>query len=234
MVVNVLIVPNENAILVDTEFGEYYCINGNFYPRVTSIFKGFSPIRKSKWTPDAATLGTMLHYLILSKYKAHKLPVTQIWKLPQDEVYAIRKSGLCMWHQIKDKINVMDVEIPVYHCLPNYAGRADMICEIGGKYYPGDIKTGAWYDYYPMQGAAYYQALKAYAKKTYGIEFDGLAFFRLDINLDRNPERNPEIVIIENNEVMEHLCKFNELAIEFNDKLDHYIKAYSIEISKLL
>ena len=223
-----MIVPNENAILVDTEFGEYYCINGNFYPRVTSIFKGFTPIRKSKWAPDAATLGTMLHYLILSKYKAHKLPVTQIWKLPQDEVYAIRKSGLCMWHQIKDKIKVMDVEIPVYHCLPNYAGRIDMVCEIEGKRYVGDIKTGNFYPYYPMQLAAYFQTIKT------KYDLDGAVIFHIDINQDRNPDKKPNIILYSKEELRKPLLEFNKLAIEFNDKLDHYIKTYNIQVPNLV
>jgi hypothetical protein len=222
----------KDPILLNTEFGEYYYANGNIFPRVTSVFHGFQPCRKSNWTPDAATLGTMLHYLILSQYKDQYRPETHIWKVEQDDVYEIRRSALCMWRKIRDGIKVLEVELPVCHYYPNYAGRLDMICEMDEELYVGDIKTGNWYDYYDMQLSAYYQAAKR-ASVLQGRKIKGVAFFRLDINLERNPEQVPAIVVRTLDELIEPLKGFNLQALEFNEHLNRYIAAHNIDIAKL-
>jgi hypothetical protein len=126
-----------------------------------------------------------------------------------------------MWSKLE--IKPIDVEIPIiYKDKSNkyirYSSRVDLVYEQDGYYVLSDIKTGNWYDHYPMQLAAAYQAIK----DDYDIQ--RCSILRCDISLDRNPDAIPEIALFDIPAIEELIPEFNKMCIDYNKKLEQWIK----------
>ena len=119
-----------------------------------------------------------------------------------------------MWAEV-DVGNVIDVEMAVRDDVYEYAGRLDMITEIDDKLTMVDLKTGNFYSKYPMQIAAYCRAYEGDVEQALVV--------RLDLNLDRNPEKLADLIWYDREELDEHEAKFIEKAVQFHKDQNNYI-----------
>ena len=201
----------ENSEYIYLPCGRFYKSGKKTYGSVTSIISGFTP-KKSTWVHDLAKVGTICHGQAAKEHIKVDIEEIMIWTIPQKEVYSAMRRFRCMWKKINRIINIKHVEIPVYYenGAIKYGGRVDVIFEKDGLIYLGDIKTGNWYDHYPMQLAAYYQA----AKDIYNI--DKAAILHCDISLDRNPNSIPAFIDFSKRDMENLLPEFNDRCIKYN------------------
>jgi len=206
--------------------GRVYKYRGEYYPGITSVLNGFK-IKKSDWVHDAAKIGTICHNDISKRRDGKAIDKEiMIWTVPQKEVYAAIRRFRQMWARIN--VTPIDVEIPIIYADPDnkyirYSSRIDLIYKQDGYGVLSDIKTGNWYDHYPMQLAAAYQAVK----DEYDIQ--RCSILRCDINLDRNPDAIPEVILFDIPAIEELIPEFNKMCIEYNKLLEKWIANFKEE-----
>jgi len=174
------------------------------YPSVTTITSLRNPFKGKPG--NSAKIGTLIHHHILSQYASGILPApnVRVWGLPQTEVEDRIQRALTMWRGLKfdEMFKFTDVETLVIDDVHRYAGRADGIgLDSDGNISVMDIKTGDFYDSYPMQGAAYAKAVGA----------SSVYFVRLDVNVDRNPDQTGVVHHMDNQAIEESFIEFKRL-----------------------
>lgn len=88
-------------------------------------------------------------------------------EIPTDEKLIQQIQNFVDW-AMKSKVKFCESEKKIYSKEWFVAGTADFVCEIDGKKYIGDIKTGGVYDRIPMaQTAAYRFMLEEMGEKDY-------------------------------------------------------------------
>ena len=198
-----------------TPFGRVYKFGDRTYPSVSTILGGFKP-NQQEWTNDYATLGTRAHYEILGLYKDQEEPDSYYVKFSKQEVNEKLDMAYEMWAEV-DVGDVIDVELAVCDHEYEYGGRLDMITEIDGKLTVVDLKTGQYYNKYPLQIAAYCRA--------YGGDVEQALVVRLDLNLDRNPDRLADLIWYDREELDEHEAKFCEKAVQYHKDQRAYVES---------
>ena len=205
----------------ETPLGRLYKVDGDFFPSVTSVLKGFKPPGGQPFTTDYMSVGTLGHYECLIKHKPDMEYPDVVFSFMSDEEINRRLDDITlMWNTIK-KGKVLDVEFVVYDPINRYAGRGDIIQKKNKRISIGDIKTGQFYKYYEIQLGGYYNA----AKDTYKIEEGEL--YILDSNQDRNPEKKPDVITYFKSELEEFAGKFLEKAAKYNKAFDEYIESWN-------
>ncbi len=170
---------------------EYY--NGNRYYRDTITGRKVPAVNTVihqnstfKGRPgNAAKLGSILHYHVLSRYSKEPLeiPSEMLWNVNSEEIYRKIDSGLKMWRDLKfyETHKILDIEKYIFNDDFGYAGTIDGDCVRNDEQYGiFDLKTGNDYPQdYDLQMSAYAKAL--------GASFATLIF--TDLNIDRNPKQ---------------------------------------------
>jgi hypothetical protein len=201
----------------DSPFGRVYGFGDIYYSSVTTILNGFNP-KSQSFTNDYAQLGTRAHYEILGLYKEMEEPDVTYTRFTEKEVNQKLDLAYEMWSTV-DVGDVIDVEMAVRDDIYCYAGRLDMITEIDGKVTMVDLKTGNYYAKYPLQIAAYCRA--------YEGDVDQALIVRLDLNLDRNPDSDVDLIWYNRKELDKHEKKFCEKAEKYNLDQQAYIDSMS-------
>jgi hypothetical protein len=199
----------------DSPFGRVYGFGDKYYSSVTTILSGFNP-NSQNFTNDYAQLGTRCHYEILGLYKDMEEPDIYYNRFSQQEVNAKLDMANDMWQTV-DVGNVIDVEMAVRDDINCYAGRLDMITELAGKITMVDLKTGNYYAKYPLQIAAYCHA--------YNGDVEQALIVRLDLNLDRNPDCEVDLIWYDRAQLDEYEAKFIEKCKKYNRDQQDYIDA---------
>lgn len=187
------------------------------YPSVTTITSLKSPFKGKPG--NSAKVGTLIHHTILSQYATGILPPpkVQIWGLPQSEVEDRIQRALTMWRNLEGFDFLFDsVETLIVNDEYGYAGRADGIGSTpDAEVAVMDIKTGDFYDSYPMQGAAY-------AKATGATD---CYFVQLDVSLARNPDQRGVVHHMGSQAIEEAFIEFKRLLDVFYASQDLNTKA---------
>lgn len=198
-----------------TPMGRLYRFGDKYYASVTTILSGWNP-KTQNFTNDYALLGTRAHYEILGLYKDMEEPDIYYSTFSEQEVNQKLDLAYDMWATV-DIGNVIDVELAVRDDVNCYAGRLDMLTKIDGKTTLVDLKTGNYYNKYPLQIAAYSQACD--------IKVDQALIVRLDLNPDRNPDEEVDMIWYDRETLDENEAKFLEKARKYNKDRDDYLKA---------
>jgi flavin-binding protein dodecin len=119
-----------------------------------------------------------------------------------------------MWQTV-DVGEVVDVEMLVYDSTVGYAGRLDMLTKIQQKVTLVDLKTGNYYAKYPLQIAAYARASPLPVYQALIV--------RLDLNLDRNPESEVDMIWYDRAQLDEYEAKFVVKAKKYHEDQQVYI-----------
>ncbi len=115
--------------------------------------------RKKK--EGAADIGTTVHKMIENWIKTGQIDI------PEDLIVAKMVLNFINW-ATKNKVKFLENEKQVYSKELFVAGTADFVCEIDGKKFIGDIKTGGVYDRVPFwQTAGYRKMLEEMNEKDY-------------------------------------------------------------------
>lgn len=144
-----------------------YVIEGNWYPRVTSIISIKSKPALYKFYGDATSFGHALSISGRSASQGTKIhnAIETILKGGEPEVDEEIKPAIGAFLDFQDNFEVRvdpeAIEKQVYHKAHRYAGTVDALADINGKYGILDIKTssGIWRDY-NLQTSAYLAALQ--------------------------------------------------------------------------
>ena len=211
----------------------YFDKDGVAYGSVTQTLKGFKP-KVSQWAGWQAKLGTLCHLDISRRYKDQPIEELFFYDVQQAEIFAGLRNFRRMWSAIKIPVDsVIAVEMALSFKGEGkdegvrYAGTGDIVFEREGLTYFGDIKTGNYYDTYPLQMAAYYQA----AKELY--EIDKIVILQCDVNLERNPERKPQLYIYDPEEMVPYVAQFNIMSKQYNKLLEAWIKVYQEDVENV-
>lgn len=201
-----------------TPFGRVYKFGDKVYPSVSTILGGFNP-HQQEWTNDFCTLGTRCHYEILGLYKEQEEPESIYSTFSRAEVNEKLDLAYEMWSKV-DVGDVIDVEMAVHDDEYEYAGRLDMITEIDNKLTMVDLKTGNYYAKYPLQISAYCRA--------YEEDVDQALVVRLDLNLNRNPDKLADLIWYSRAELDDYEKKFCEKAVQFHKDQQAYVNEQAI------
>jgi len=182
---------------------------GQKVPSVTSVTAIASPFKGRPG--NAAKIGSLIHFNILKNYtnKALPLPRDFLWNIADEEVHGRIASALRMWKDLAVELRDVVVEDIVFNTEYGYAGRVDRHGWDCGMRTVDEIKTGAWYDHYWLQGAAYAKAIGA----------EQVRFIMLDTNAERNPLRVGRVITMGSDGIAHHFEEFLRLLERFNETL---------------
>jgi len=166
--------------IVNINGKRHYKINGKFYKSVTTI------IDPGTFNKNSSTLyadiGTIIHYHAFKQFDNLPVPDCQIW-VKQAWVQDKIDQSLHMFREFLKDYNpkVLQVEQFIYDDEYQYAGTYDMLAEIDGETILVDLKTGNYYNHYPLQIAAYWRRTDPNATKA------------MILQTDTHPDRNPDL-----------------------------------------
>jgi len=155
--------------LMPTISDHWYRVGKKYYPSSTTILNAY-PLAYElvKWLADqgwdtsqriklqAGESGTKIHDAIEILITTNNILARRNYSL--EEWYKL--STFVAWYE-ETKPEVVATEIPLYSRKYGYAGRADALCKISGKYVLVDWKTSkSIYPHFKLQTASYAQALQ--------------------------------------------------------------------------
>lgn len=173
-------------------------VTGRKVPSVTTITSQLSPFKGRPGT--AARVGSLIHYHILKcMLPGLESPGEVLWNVSDSDIQDKIAAGLRMWRELGISLEPVGIEDVIFSHDYGYAGRVDRHgYSSDGIYVVDEIKTGAFYEYYRLQGAAYAVAVGA----------DRVRFIMLDVNKDRNPARAGHVITMEKPEIDEKFAEF--------------------------
>lgn len=179
---------------------------GRKVPSVTSVTSLSSPFKGRPG--NAAKIGSLCHYHILKTMEPSlEIPRDFLWNISDYEVHDRITASLKMWKELKLDVTEVSIENIIFNDTYGYAGRVDRSgYDMDGNYTIDEIKTGNFYDYYKLQGAAYAKTLDA----------DQVRFIMLDSNVERNPERKGRVIIMNPEDINTSFEEFLVLLEQFN------------------
>ena len=121
--------------------------------------KGLEGIDCTKYTDEAAKIGTLAHAMIQADLTGEQLDLRQYTPLQVDQA----ENAVLSWFEWKKKHEIIPIECETAHVSEKYkyGGTVDCYCLLDGKATLLDFKTGkAIYDEYFVQLAAYKNLLE--------------------------------------------------------------------------
>jgi hypothetical protein len=205
-----MLIGDESTIGVkSTTFGRFYfrlSDPDDLYPSVTTVLSNPAGKAKRGGSPSQV-LGTLAHYNILNKYKRLERPTERIFGIPHQEAQDRLTRCVSMWNGLKLCITPVAVEAIVFNERPKYAGRIDLLGNVGNKLVLLDLKTGCEYPGHNIQGSAYWNALDRVPQEVSFVYLDGI--------VDRNPEQKAWVRTYEKDQLEEYYATFLDRYINF-------------------
>jgi len=197
----------------ETPYGRYYYFMEEpttVYPSVSTVVHGGGSKKRSTYTTPYAAIGTLVHWRILQRYTNERLDIPRdpIHKMKTSEVYRRIDSSLKQWDKLQMRIKPICVERAVFSKIPPVAGRLDMFCYLDGVRTLLDIKTGKEYPDNPVQISSYVNMLNWSPKQA--------ALVYLDADLERNPEQEGHIKLLNKYDLEVSFGEFKERFVDFD------------------